>query len=294
MTKPHPDPAAARFPGAMVNITNRCTLRCKHCFVYREGNPNHPRGEMDDATMIAALRERQLRHGIFTMLWMGGEPLLRPEVLRGATPFFFRNNVTTNGTLDLIELPRCTYVISLDGPPDVNDAIRGKGTFAKVMATLSRLPEKFSPTVMCQCVVTRTNQDRLEELVKLLRPTRLQGMTFSFYVPPRRDDSGLGWATLAERDPAVREVQRLKKTYPDFIWNSTRALELTLSAHAKRITDNCPSKRIVLPLYLDGDRFVSPFCCYGNDADCDLCGAWVVFHLAAKMEQGGGRQSDIG
>ena len=29
-------------PIAMVNITNRCTLKCKHCFVYRKGTPNTP------------------------------------------------------------------------------------------------------------------------------------------------------------------------------------------------------------------------------------------------------------
>jgi len=48
-----------------------------------------------------------------------------------------------------------------------------------------------------------------------------------------------------------------------------------------------PHKELVLPLYLDGGKFVNPYCCYGNDVDCDLCGAWVVFHLAAKIEEAG-------
>ena len=34
----------------------------------------------------------------------------------------------------------------------------------------------------------------------------------------------------------------------------------------------------------EGDEFVTPFCCYGNDVDCDLCGAWAVFYIAAKLE----------
>jgi MoaA/NifB/PqqE/SkfB family radical SAM enzyme len=29
-------------PIALVNITNRCNLKCKHCFVFREGTPNTP------------------------------------------------------------------------------------------------------------------------------------------------------------------------------------------------------------------------------------------------------------
>lgn len=279
--------APRSYPAAMVNITNKCNLRCKHCFIFRDDNPNDPTSRMDVPTMIGKLSALQEAHGIQTMLWMGGEPLLRPDVLREGVKIFPRNNVTTNGTHDLIDLPNTLYVISIDGPPDLNDSIRGKGTFEKVMKTLSRVPEPFGPTVMAQAVVTRTNEDRLEELVQLLMPTRTEGMTFSFYSPPAEDHSGLSWNSLARRDRAVREVMRLKRAYPDFVWNKQRALELTLSPNAKSVTDNCPSKRLVLPLYQDGNDFVSPFCCYGNDVDCDLCGGWVVFHIAAKLEGSG-------
>jgi MoaA/NifB/PqqE/SkfB family radical SAM enzyme len=280
------DISARQYPGAMVNITNRCTLRCKHCFVYREGNPNERSAEMDTPTMIKRLSELKRLHGIQVMQWMGGEPLLRPDLLREGAKLFARNTVTTNGTLDPIELPNCTYVFSIDGPPELNDAIRGKGTFKRVMDTISKIPEKFASTVMCQCVVTKRNEDSLEELVQILRPTRAEGMTFSFYVPQREDRSDLTWSSLIRRDRAVQTVMRLKEKYPDFIWSNRRSLELMLSENAKTVTDNCPSKRLILPLYLQGSEFVNPYCCYGNDVDCDLCGAWVVFWLAAKLEDG--------
>jgi sulfatase maturation enzyme AslB (radical SAM superfamily) len=241
---------------------------------------------MDSPTMLRKLSELQRRHGIRLMLWMGGEPLLRPDVLREGAKHFSRNTVTTNGTLDLIELPNCTYVVSLDGPPQINDAIRGKGSFKKVMNTLSHIPERFSPTVMSQCVVTKQNEDSLEELVRLLRSTRVEGVTFSFYVPPKNDDSELTWGSLKRRDKAVHGVIKLKESYPELVWNKGRSLELMLSKNAKSVTDNCLAKKFVLPLYLEGGNFVTPFCCYGNDVDCDLCGAWVVFYLAAKFEEG--------
>ena len=273
------------YPVAMVNITNRCTLRCKHCFIYREGNPSDASAEMETPVMLAKLAELQKLHEIQYMLWMGGEPLLRPDVLENGIKLFPNNIITTNGTIKPIELPNCIYVISVDGPPNLNDGIRGNGTFKKVMKTLSSIPEKYSSSVMCQCVVTKQNEDSLEELVKLLRPTRAEGMTFSFYVPSKNDMSDLTWGSLERRDRAVHIVMNLKKQYPDFIWNNSRTLELTLSKNAKTVTDNCPSKSLVLPLYLDGSEFVTPFCCYGNDVDCDLCGAWVVFYLAARLEK---------
>ncbi len=277
------NPVNRVYPAAMVNITNKCTLHCKHCFVMRDANPNDPKGEMDSETMIAKLAELQKRHQIGTMVWMGGEPMLRPDVLREGVKLFARNHVTTNGTIDLIELEKSIYVISIDGPPELSDAIRGEGAFDKVMDTLSRVPEQFGPTVMCQCVVTKSNEHALEELVELMMPTRIEGMTFSFYVPRANDDTDMTWGSLQARDRAVHEVMRLKEKYPDFIWNSRLNLDLTLAKNAKAITDDCPVKNLMLPLYLEGDQFVNPFCCYGNDVDCDLCGAWAVFYIAAKM-----------
>jgi MoaA/NifB/PqqE/SkfB family radical SAM enzyme len=269
----------------MVNITNKCNLRCKHCFVFREGNPNKSRKEMDSKTMLEKLEQLQKRHQIKTMVWMGGEPLLRPDVLREGLKLFPRNHVTTNGTIDLIELPNCIYVLSIDGPPELSDAIRGEGVFDRVMKMLARLPQTFGPTVMAQCVVTKTNEEALEALVECLMPTRIEGLTFSFYVPRAEDNSELTWGSLERRDKAVSETLRLKDKYPDFLWNNRRTLELTLSENAKAITDNCPVKNFMLPLYLMGDEFVQPFCCYGNDVDCDLCGAWAVFYIAERLER---------
>ena len=41
--------------------------------------------------------------------------------------------------------------------------------------------------------------------------------------------------------------------------------------------------RTVLPLYVENKKFTTPKCCYGNNGDCDRCGAWVVFAHAAKL-----------
>lgn len=283
VASPSPDRS---FPAAMVNITNRCTLRCGHCFIYRDGNPNEPAAEMGAAEMLAKILERKQRHGMRSMLWMGGEPLLRPDVLKPGVGHFEHNTITTNGTLDLLDLPRTRYVVSLDGPPEVNDRIRGQGTFERVMRTLGRVPQGFGPEVLVQCVVTRMNEDRLEDLVQALLPTAVQGLTFSFYVPTREDRSPHTWGSLERRDAAVLEVMRLKHRYSSLVRNRGRSLELMLSAKAREITDDCPSRKLVLPLYLEGRDFVTPYCCYGNDVDCDLCGAWVVFHLAALLEPG--------
>jgi MoaA/NifB/PqqE/SkfB family radical SAM enzyme len=285
------DELGDRFtPLAMVNVTNRCTLKCRHCFVYRDGNPNQRPGrladEMDTHTMLQTLEQLRDRHLIHTMVWMGGEPLLRKDVLTEGVKLFTKNTIVTNGTIDLIDLGPCVYVVSLDGLESVNDPVRGKGSFKRVMRTIGRIPDAFEPTVQVQCVVSRENENRLEELLQLLIDTKVDGLVYSFYIPRKNDTSSLAWKTPEEREPAVRRVMELKRRHPKFVWNTLDSLELMLPATSKEVTDNCLLKTYLLPLYLNGKEFEVPFCCAGNDADCDMCGMWGVFHSAAKVRAG--------
>ncbi len=214
------------------------------------------------------------------------------DLLRRGLPLFVRNTITTNGTIPLEDFSHVTknllYVVSLDGPREINDSIRGKGVYDRVLANIGKLPKDFPHTVQCQCVVTRKNEASLETFVAGLRDSGFDHLTFSFYVPSSNDRTGNAWDTLEERDHAVRFVMELKERHSGFIRNRRRSLELLLSKNnPRRITDDCPAKRFVLPLYLEGKNLVSPFCCYGNDVDCDRCGAWVVFELAALEDRQG-------
>jgi len=281
----------ARYGAAVVNVTHKCNLACTHCFVYREGNPNQApaslRAEMGEAAILETLAGLRDRHGIVSMLWMGGEPLLRRRLLAEGVRLFARNTITTNGTIPLVDFgPAVHYVVSLDGPEDLNDALRGVGTYRRVLGNLARLAPGFGSTLQVQCVVTRRNQGRLEDLVTALRETPVGWLTFSFYVPRVGDAGADAWESNEERAAAVREVLRLKARSGGFVRNSTRSLKLMLPPACEAVTARCPARDAVLPLWLEGDHFATPFCCYGNDVDCARCGAWVVYHLAARMERG--------
>jgi MoaA/NifB/PqqE/SkfB family radical SAM enzyme len=272
------------YPGAMVNVTNHCNLQCKHCFIFREGNPNQAEGEMKPERVLSELLQLRDRHGIRFMMWMGGEPMLRWRTVEKGIALFRTNHITTNGTVPLKDFgPEITYIISLDGPREVNDAVRGAGVFDRVMKTIAAIPQGFRSQVVVQCVAHRENQDHLEDLARQLLPTKAPGLTFSFYVPRAGEVSPRAWESNEERERVVDLVFELKHRYPGFIWNSTRSLELMRPAMAKRVTDHCPMLQVMLPLYIEGDHFTTPFCCYGNDVDCDRCGAWGVFASAAKM-----------
>lgn len=271
------------FPAALVIVTNACNLRCRHCFVYREETPNEPRDKMSDANMLHQLRVLRDRHKIRSMLFMGGEPMIRSGLVFEAMDLFEHSSIVTNGTYGIPSVPGHLVTVSLDGPKPYNDSLRGEGVFDKVRkAIFARNPDDGT-TVMLQMTVTRENADAIEPFLAAVSGWPVDGVAFSFYVPTEDDHGPLVWRDLRERDEVLKKVIELKERYP-IIRANTGALELMFSDVALESTgtrgENCSLKRL-LPLYVgDGGQFERTFCCYGNDVDCSRCGAYAVFNSA--------------
>ncbi len=272
------------FRTALVNVTNLCNLSCKHCFVFREDNPNRPRDKMGDAIMLEQLRLLRDKHGIKSMLFMGGEPMIRKKLVLEGVKMFERPSIVTNGTYGIPIEPGCLVTVSLDGPERFNDPIRGDGVFKKVKdAVFARDPDDGT-IVMLQMTITRENAPGIEEFVEEVKDWPVTGIAFTFYVPTGSDTSGLAWPDLRERDEVIKRVIAVKKKYPSRIKSNIGALEMMMSDAALKYTgengEHCLMKD-TLPLYMgDGGHFERTFCCYGNDVDCSRCGAYSVFNTA--------------
>ena len=120
-----------------IEVTTRCTSNCSHCFA-RAGRSEFP--ELDRETVLSVLREGcaiGFRHLHLT----GGEPLLwEPlfDVLGEARSMGYETIfLNTNGTLidensarRLAHIDALTLSVSLQGPVDHHDAVRGSGSHA--------------------------------------------------------------------------------------------------------------------------------------------------------------------
>lgn len=272
-----PDFGDRCFPYGVMEVTRRCNLRCETCFFFQAFQ--HEDDDLPEEVLLASLRVLQRRHGIKFMSWVGGEPLLRRRVVEAAVDIFPVNVMFTNGLLPIPDLP-IAIGVSLDGPPAINDAIRGKGVYERVTRNLQAVPRP----VFIQCVVTQRNVAALESFAAALtKLPNVMGVIFSIYVPQRGDRSGLGFA-LAERDRVITLLLGLKDRYGPFILNEGRALELALSPTCRQVTDNCDMK--VHALALDYRLRRRQPCCYGENVDCDLCAVPTPFSLAARAERG--------
>lgn len=165
-------------------LTKRCNARCPFCF-YSAGRAGSP----SEAQELSLEEIEKFSSSMGNLLWLafsGGEIFLRDDLV-GITEVFYKNNkpsiilLPTNGLLTetiaeqteriLKSCPKSTIAVklSVEGPEEVHDSIRGGGSFKKTMETLAALGSllKVYPnfdlginTVFCSA-----NQDAMEKTI---------------------------------------------------------------------------------------------------------------------------------
>ncbi len=203
------DPTAPPPSTVSFNLTHLCNLRCGMCGQWRRQDTG--RREMLSEEELGRVADEVAPFRPKIYLW-GGEPLLHP----GLIPFLERLKrlhlytvINTNGVLlerfaaDLVRIGVDSLDISLDGPPEVHDRVRGvAGTFQRLWAGVERLGEEARrqgrprPLLKTVSVVTEATLGRLEELLELLA---VRG-SFDLAI------INLGWFTSAESHAANERV----------------------------------------------------------------------------------------
>ncbi|HEY5998911.1 MAG TPA: radical SAM protein [bacterium] len=177
----------------LVHLTDRCTLRCRHCFIGTQTGTDLPL-----ADVLRAAGEFAALQGL-RFIASGGEPLLHRHFwrLNERLPSYpFRSILLTNGTMVDREAARALRFhevqVSLDGPEDAHDALRGRGSFRRALGALRLLAEAGVP-VSVATVVFAGNVERFDELEALLRELPLRGWSIDVPCPAGalRDNPGL-------------------------------------------------------------------------------------------------------
>jgi len=154
-------------------ITHRCNLKCIHCL---SGSSNESAGELNFEE-CRAIVDQLAASKVFEINFGGGEPLLKDYFLPLLRYIHEKGIVTcisTNGTVLTDEAVACfagnslvNVQVSLDGAtPEVNDRIRGQGTYRRIIKGIERLAGKNIP-LSINTVVTSLNFMQLSQLKEL-------------------------------------------------------------------------------------------------------------------------------
>ncbi len=154
-------------------ITRKCNLKCVHCL------SSSSRESPDELTFdeCKGIVDQLASLKVFEINFGGGEPLLKDyflPLLRYIHEKGIVTCVSTNGTAltdEAINLftgnPLVNVQVSLDGAtPEVNDSIRGSGTFHRIIKGIERMSGKDIP-LSINTVVTSINFRQLSRMKEL-------------------------------------------------------------------------------------------------------------------------------
>ena len=165
-----------------------CNLRCSHCFISCAPD-NHTLEMMETDRVLTYLRQAK-RHGVKEIYYTGGEPLIHRDFFHilETTLQDFPTSMLTNGLLiTKSQADRLAQIaqgsrysleirVSLDHfEQERNDAVRGPGTFQKVLAAYQLLYGRgllpiLTVTEIRDYLAPRESQrDDFESYVQLLR-----------------------------------------------------------------------------------------------------------------------------
>ena len=201
-------------------ITHRCNLRCVHCL---SGSSEESEGELD-FTESKRVVDQLAELKVFEINFGGGEPLLKEYFLPLLSYIHKKGIVTcisTNGTVLTDEAIDCfsnnplvNVQVSLDGAsPEVNDAIRGKGTFYRIIGGIERLAGKNMP-LSINSVVTSRNYFQLKQLKELATVYGANLRVSRFRPSGRARES---WESLRLDASQLRELSEWLSSEPDIL-----------------------------------------------------------------------------
>lgn len=244
-----------------LHVTKACNLRCAYCY-FSAGEPNIEK-ELSTEAMLSVLKDVFLlspKRVVFT----GGEPLLRKDILKLAQLFKNMGNgihlcMTTNGTLineENAENLVKTFDeirISIDGFKEINDAMRGKGSFEKAMKAFRYVLNAGGDPVAF-ITVTSSNLPYLKDFMHFL----LRNGILKIHLSP------LKLAGRANADKMLCDVEEVKRITGEF-WYETFGLRLKSE---RKEGFNCGVGKF-LTVYPDGSVYpchllAFPEFCIGN------------------------------
>ena len=179
------------------HLTERCNLRCRHCYQQRrkprEMSIDELKQHIDGATEMLEAWKKEYDISLSPSInFTGGEPFLYKglwDVITHAKKRGYKVAILTNGCLITEEAARkasamgiADIQISLEGPPDIHDSIRGPGSFAAA-AEGARLLVDAGVSVSANMTLSRLNIDSIKETARIAEGSGFSGIGFSRLVP---------------------------------------------------------------------------------------------------------------
>ena len=262
------------LPILALSVHSACNCRCVMCDIWKANADKRELLLSELDRHIADIRRLHVQRVMIT----GGEPLLHSNLWSLCERLQEHGIRVTLVTTGLLIAPHAAaigrvvddVVVSIDGPPDVHDAIRRvRGGYDRIARGLAALrDESRRPRVIARSVVQRANFRVLGDTIEAVRALPLDGLSFlaadvtstafnraTPWDSARQADVALSSADLEIYAATIREVEtRCRGALRGFVKGGARSLwrihgyytALAGAAAFPAVTCNAPWRSAVL------------------------------------------------
>ncbi|MFH1433236.1 MAG: radical SAM protein [archaeon] len=200
-----------------LRITSNCNLRCLYCY---SGSSRDKQAKDLSTAKIKSIIDRLLSNKITHITISGGEPFTRHDIceILSYSAKRTKTGIVSNGTLiskimakRLSKIELTNLMISLDGPQDIHDILRGKNTYQRAQKGISnclgsRIPVGISTTL------TNINHKHITSIYNYLKENNINRWIIETLKPQGRSKSSNLQLTKEQQQSVKKTLDRLLAT----------------------------------------------------------------------------------
>lgn len=259
-------------PFLMASIATNCNLFCKGCYARANkacGSNLEERQMTKDKWKEIFIEAQEL--GIAFILLLGGEPLMRMDVIKEAAcvnkiifPIFTNGTMINDEYVQLFNKNRnLVPMISIEGNRDQTDERRGIGTYNKIMTAMDKLNDKGILFGSSITVTTKNIETVLSsEFINKLYGKGARAILFSEYVPAQKGTEDIA-PSEKERIYLEERVNTLRKDFEDMVF-------LSFPGDEKALGGCISAGRGFFHINANGDAEACPFSPYSDSNVRDM------------------------
>lgn len=212
-----------------LGITGMCNLRCKHCCA----STSWGAADISTRGMINII-DQLCQAKVLEVAIFGGEPLIREDIfalLARFNRYPIVVNLNTNATLITKDMAKrlardnniiTNYVVSLDGPRNTHDSIRGSKSYLQALKGIECLVGEGARVIL-SCTVMKSNIKTLDEVARIGKALGVSKVKFNRLYYCGNAGCHLDAIAVSFQDDmrARRRILKLSDQYGQFIVGSS-------------------------------------------------------------------------
>ena len=202
-------------------ITNKCNLKCKHCYLGKLDGfelPFEKADEIVDTIINSNVMEVTISGGE-CLTYKGIEKIIKKFLINGIKVDVFTNALLLKNVLDKIDSDilnksALLFYVSVDGLKSSHEQIRGKNTFDKTIENIKYAIEKGYP-VVTNTVINKINYCDIMDMIVLLKQMGVKDVQLSNLIVQGSADNSMK-ISLSEQMALKEKINDLYKEHPEF------------------------------------------------------------------------------